>query len=137
MSDSYKTQLTEKINNEDWCTHCKKTVDEWNISFEYTVHSDTGYDKIRRCPHCNAMCFEDGSIGFGVFLFFLGLFGIPCLVLVGLVKFGIKLDRQIEGHDGIIFVVTVAAALLFSIVVPGLYKRFLYRHKPANDKLSE
>ena len=137
MEPPHKSNSTEKIPSEDWCTECKQTVDEWNVFFEESIHTDSGYDKVRRCPHCEAKCFADGSFGVGCFLFFLGLFGAPILVFAFLRRLDVNLDLEEGGVSFGVFVGCLAVAVLFETVVLWLWKQSLYRRKPAkNDTIT-
>ena len=96
--------------DEDWCPACRKHVDEWVVSYETTIHTDSGYDRIRRCPHCNEMCIDDSSFTWGCLFFFVGLFGSGFLFqfiynLAGK-EFDIKGDGQAAVFMALAFGVT-------------------------------
>ncbi|MDA9859555.1 hypothetical protein N9D23_15740 [Rubripirellula sp.] len=136
MNERYKTQTDEKLKGESWCTKCKQPVDEWKVCFENSIHTDTGYDKVHRCPHCDAKCFADASFEFGCLVFFVGMFGIPVLVSVCMKKFGNQFDFGSEEYTNAIVIGSIVAALLLSIAIPGLWKRILYRRQQANDEVT-
>lgn len=129
MEEPHKSQSTETIRNEDWCGKCKQSVDEWNVFFGESIHADSGYDKVRRCPHCNAKCFEDDSFEIGCLFFFVGLFGIPLLGLAILGKYGIHFDLEDEGTSIGFFVCSLLAAILLETAVCWVWNRSLYRQK--------
>jgi hypothetical protein len=133
MREEYRAQSTERINNEDWCAACKQPVDEWNVFFEESIEADSGYDKVRRCPHCNAKSFEDGSFGVGCLFFLIGIYGLPILWIMLLRHFGVELDLKDDGTSFAFFVSYVLAAILFSFAVCWLWKRWLYRQRQADD----
>ena len=133
MREEYRAQSTERINSEDWCAACKQPVEKWNVFFEDSIHLDSGYDKVRRCPHCNAKCFEDGSFEVGCVFFFIGLFGLPILWFRLLHHFDVELDFENDGTGLVFFVSSFLAAILFSSAVCWLWKRWLYRQKQADD----
>lgn len=49
---------------------CNKSVEEWVVTFEWSIHTDSGYDKRHCCPHCGAKSFADTSESAWIFLFF-------------------------------------------------------------------
>ena len=105
MNEQYETNTTEVVERESWCSHCKQDVKEWGITFESSIHTDSGYDKVRRCPHCKKMCLEDSSFSLGCFFFFVGLFG-TCLYVPPLEYLGFDLNLQGEtGAFSVIFFV--------------------------------
>lgn len=134
MREEYRTQSTERINDEDWCPACKQPVEEWIVFFEDSIHTDSGYDKVRRCPQCNAKSFEDGSFDVGCLLFFTGLFGLPILWLRLLRHFNVDLDFEDDGTEFVFFVSNFLAACLFSSAVCWLWKWWLYRQRQADDQ---
>ncbi|MCR9292152.1 MAG: hypothetical protein NXI32_05500 [bacterium] len=132
MNECHRTESTERIKGEDWCVACKKPVGEWSVYFEESIHTDSGYDKVRRCPHCNEKCFEDGNFSLGCFFFFVGLFGLPPLWLGLLNQFGLAPELDFD-HAGtalgfLAFAILNGAAL--STLVAKTYKWCLYRDKP-------
>ncbi|MGZ0170301.1 MAG: hypothetical protein ACKVHE_12155 [Planctomycetales bacterium] len=138
MTEEYRTQSTERIKNEDWCAACKQPVEEWNVFFEDSIHSDSGYDKVRRCPQCNAKSFEDGSFNVGCLIFFIVLYGLPILCFGLLRHFNVDLNVDLDfGDDGtgfVFFVSDFLAACLVSYAVFWLWKRWLYRQRQADDQ---
>ncbi len=126
----YQTGETEVIKGETWCTCCKQPVDRWRVSFEKSIHTDDGYEKIRRCPHCNEMCFDEANFSFGCFLFFVGIFGSPfvwyTLTRIGWVK-ELKPGEEPNGwFFGFIFV------FAFTLCFGGMWalKKFMRRKGP-------
>ena len=73
MTESHETASTEMLDGETWCSECKEDVTEWKVSFESGVDADGGSNKVRRCPHCNAVYFKDRDDGFETLWFFGGL----------------------------------------------------------------
>lgn len=125
----HSTQSTEKISGEDWCTKCKQSVDEWCVFFEESIHADSGYDKVRRCPHCNAKCFEDDCFAFGYFVFFVGLFGLPILGTAVLARCGIRLELEDSGAGMGFLIGSILAAAILNAAVCRVWKWWLYRQR--------
>ncbi len=113
MGDRHDTESTEVIRGEDWCTHCKKEVKEWKVSFEPTSE---GYEKRRRCPHCDELCIEDSSFGLGCTFFFIGLYG------------AVIWSYLFEIGTGIFFAIMIAQGLALSFLSTWLWKHWLLRH---------
>ena len=65
--DHSKPIGTESLPKEDWCSKCKKDVDEWNVFME--PDGEGGYEKIHRCPHCNKKSLKDAVrlVRFGLY----------------------------------------------------------------------
>ena len=139
-----KHQDTEPIEGETWCTYCKVPVDEWVVSYE---PNSEGYDKIRRCPNCNEKCFDHANVGFGLFLFVVGMaiaFGV--IALLDLLKdveilFWLSLDRHfpdnssvpmryLESFGGWAFAGALVFAALFAGAGMKRYKKYVRRHGP-------
>ena len=138
MNEQHETNTTEVVEGEDWCSHCKQDVKEWVVTFESSIHTDGGYDKVRRCPHCKEMCLEDGSFSLGCFFFFLGLFG-TFLYLPLLKHWGFELNLQEEtGAFEVIFMIfaVVHGYLLFAVST-ALFRTCKFRHRSAATRARE
>ena len=129
MREEYRAQSTERINDEDWCAACKQPVEEWDVFFEHSTDADSGYDKVRRCPHCNAKSFEDGSSNVACLLFLIGMFGLPVQGFWLLRYFNVELNFEKDGTGVLLLALNCFAALLFSSAVCNLWKRRLYRER--------
>ena len=138
MNEQYETNTTEVVERESWCSHCKQDVKEWVITFESSIHTDSGYDKVRRCPHCKNMCLEDSSFSLGCFFFFVGLFGT--WLYVPLLKY-LRLDLNLQGETGafsvIFFVFAVVHGYLLSAVSTALFRTYKFRHRLAAKRARE
>ena len=138
MNEQYETNTTEVVEGEDWCSHCKQDVSEWVVTFESSIHADSGYDKVRRCPHCKNMCLEDSSFSLGCFFFFVGLFG-TCLYVPPLEYLGF--DLNLQGETGafsvIFFVFAVVHGYLLSAVSTALFRTYKFRHRLAAKRARE
>lgn len=44
------------------------------MTFEQSIHADSGFDKRHRCPHCGARSFADVSESAAIFLFFIAFY---------------------------------------------------------------
>ena len=138
MNEQYETNTTEVVERESWCSHCKQDVREWVVTFESSIHTDSGYDKVRRCPHCKKMCLEDSSFSLGCFFFFVGLFG-TCLYVPPLEYLGF--DLNLQGETGafsvIFFVFAVVHGYLLSAVSTALFRTYKFRHRLAAKRARE
>ena len=131
---NHPTGETEVIRGETWCTSCRQPVDRWNVSFETTIHTDVGYEKILRCPHCNEMCFDDGNFSFGCLLFFVGIFGSP-FVWSALMRLTGVNEPEPGGELGGWFVVfTFVSAIALSTGGMWALKKFMRRRGPEGTK---
>ena len=74
MDKKYTTATTERLPGEESCVCCKKPVKEWLVTFEESMHTDSGFDKRHRCPHCGAKSFADESESASIFLFFVAFY---------------------------------------------------------------
>ena len=124
MNEQHQTNSTEKINGEDWCSHCKKHVEAWVVTFESSIRTDD-YEKIRRCPHCNTMCLEDGLFPLGCAFFFIGLYGsvfsLPFFNYLGLAP---------PGNGIFICLYAVIHGVVLSSMSTWLYRLYKNRHRP-------
>ena len=131
MSERFKTNETARLEGEPWCTVCKREVSEWKVSFETTIHTESGYDKVYRCPHCNAECFDNRSFSLGCFVFFLGLYGGffsgPMLHQV----LGFEMDREAVSYGILLLVFSVVQGLALFWFVRAAWKWRLYRQSQA------
>ncbi|MCH2203843.1 MAG: hypothetical protein MK102_17905 [Fuerstiella sp.] len=102
--DEYRATKAEPLPNDPMCLQCGKTVDAWVITFELTIHDDTGYSKLHRCPHCNALSFDDQYFNSGCLVFWISFFpmcGISfwlMTLLTGEIKVG---DDGVQGTDAL------------------------------------
>lgn len=96
--DEYRAKETEALPNDPLCLECGRTVDAWVVTFESTIHDDTGYSKLHRCPHCDALCFDDQYSNLGCLIFWLSFFPM-CILAVGLIA---SVTGKINvGEDGV------------------------------------
>jgi DNA-directed RNA polymerase subunit RPC12/RpoP len=131
MSESHETTTTEAIDGETWCSECKKGVEEWKVVFETGVDSDRGYDKVRRCPHCNAKCFADSGSGCVYFgLFFVGMI-CSALLCEFAIRHGVDIDRDSDAYGWILFVGCILLGLVFCFLEDSLRKWITFRDRPA------
>ena len=132
--DAYTATETESLPNEPMCLECGKSVDAWVIAFESTIHDETGYSKLHRCPHCNALCFDDQHFTFGCLVFWL-LFFPMCGISFWLVTYStgeIEVGEDgVQGTDGlragIGLILGGAGAWSVSKMIGSLRKRSLRR----------
>ncbi len=73
-NEQYPTNTTERLADEPSCNECGKDVTEWAVSFEMTIHDESGYSKRHRCPHCGELCFKDAYEGEGWAIFWVTFF---------------------------------------------------------------
>ena len=112
--DYYRATKTEPLANDPMCLECGETVDAWVVTFESTIHDETGYSKLHRCPHCNALCLDDQYFDLGCLLFWL-LFFPMCGVSLWLVTY---LTGEIKvGDDGVQGIDALRAG--FAVIVGG------------------
>ena len=132
--DQYRTTKTEPLPDDPMCFECGKTVEAWVVTFESTIHDDTGYSKLYRCPHCNALCFDDQRTTFGCLVFFLVFFPM-CFIswllmehLTGEIKVG---EDGVQGTDalrvGIAFIAAGVVAWSCDAIIASIQKTLLRR----------
>ena len=133
MNEHHETDETEPLRDETWCSACKRDVAEWKVCFESSIHTDSGYDKVHRCPYCNAHCFADRSFSVGCFFFFLGLFG--AVVWVPVLGFlGIDVKSETETSHLLAFLFMLAHGFALSWIVTFIWKRVLYTRRHSSQK---
>ena len=137
MNQQYQTNSTEKVKGEDWCSHCKQDVDEWIVTFERSIHADGGYDKFRRCPHCNEMCLDDESFSLGCLLFFVGLFGSVIGAAI-LEHWGVvDLITTDDKSEYLFLVFAFVNSLVLFFLSTWLYRTYRHRDRPLRGQASE
>ena len=133
MNEQHETNATEPLRGEPWCSACKRDVADWKVCFESSIHTDSGYDKVHRCPYCNALCFADRSFSVGCFFFFLGLFGavvwMPALGLLGL---DVKLETETSKILAFLFMLAHGFAFYWSVT--NIWKLVLYTQRHSSQK---
>ena len=134
--ERYPTELTERLAQEPLCVACGKDVTEWKVSFESSIHDDSGYAKRYRCPHCGKLCFEDQHEDQGCLLFFLVFFP-ACLPWFWLLAeyFGpLEADEAGDLHGGDAIQAGSAIALGFATacVLTNTYMRLKRRRIQAH-----
>lgn len=133
MEDQYRTEMTEKIKDEDWCANCERWVDRWVVFFE--PGDEGGYDRIRRCPHCKAKCYRDSDSALGCFCFVVGFFGVPVLCSVVLSYLNPEL-KTLSERD-LFWVVTMALGFLSGIFLSSIADRFEKKRRYRNRKIAD
>ena len=128
--NQYRTNKTEPLPDAPMCFECGKTVEAWVVTFESTIHDDTGYSKLHRCPHCNALCFDDQRTTFGCLVFFPMFFISWWLMehLTGEIEVG---EDGVQGTDtlrvGIAFIAAAVVAWSCDAMIASIQKQLLRR----------
>lgn len=129
MKKSYPTDLTEAVAKEDWCARCEQWVARWQVSFEVSSDAE-GYDKIRRCPHCNAKCFADDSDDAGWLLAFSSFVVFPVITYALLKSCGV--DPESNAFSTSVALAGLVAAFVSPSVGVWFWRRLHYRNKPVS-----
>ena len=116
MSDQYKATGTERLTGVPLCPRCEQDVDEWHIYFE---PNEEGYDKVHRCPHCNAVASRIPPVGW--FFFFVGLSGAILWIPV--------LELKSDSDFLILALSAIAQGVAASLLATMVWKWMVYRRR--------
>jgi hypothetical protein len=132
-NERYSTELTERLAQEPFCVACGKDVAGWKVSFENSIHVDSGYARRYRCPHCGELCFEDQNENFGCLIFFLVFYpaSVPWFWLVAALFGPSQADEagDFHGGDGVQAACGIALAFATAYVLSNMCVRLMRRLK--------